>query len=529
MFKDVVKTKEINGVKIPKLKGEVVVRLFDEKTGKLEKEVHGENMVTDAVKDIFKSNYFGLLDYNSLMPISDELFGGVLCFRNELTESAKNYYPPTTDDNPVVAHAGQTTYSSASDDQTRGLPNDTSSGYIQNGKKNVWDFASTQGNGTISAIALTHKNTGDFWLNDDHFIAADLSSYTGGFTVGTSYSTKYPMCFHPVIRTGYNFAKTGSGEVTITEFKNFSPTEKVGLCQQKLISPSSNSFITAEHVISGLSFDPTRSRIIYDPSLRVKGVDEYDSLDHYEPDDLVSYMNVAYKCIAATPTPAGDFDSEKWEAVKGYAWLVYVNGTTLKTARIDLTGWTVSESSHTLSGINMAEFTQSKEPYMIMTDVDDDGNLYIQGNTATKAYRIKTGGSLVPSNVYEVTKSSRSSRVIIGCGHYGIGLGGNSTTIDGVTVCQGFIIEGNNSHDVSLPSYLDGTDWTTRYLSFYRPETNRSPIFYGTGEIRWVNNAEAPRTLLNKLFLSTIYNLSAPISKSATQTMQIIYQITEVT
>lgn len=86
MFKDVVKTKEINGVKIPKLKGEVVVRLFDEKTGKLEKEVHGENMVTDAVEDIFKSNYFGLLDYNSLMPISDELFGGVLCFRNELTE-----------------------------------------------------------------------------------------------------------------------------------------------------------------------------------------------------------------------------------------------------------------------------------------------------------------------------------------------------------------------------------------------------------------------------------------------------------
>lgn len=525
-MKDDIHTQNVGGLKLPKLKGEVTVKLFNAKTGELEQEAHGENMVSNAMKDIFASNYFGLLDYNNLMPLAMELFGGVLCFRDELPENVKKYYPPTTDANPLVAHAGQTTYAQASDDNKRGIPNDNDSKYLANGRRHVWDFTPTQGNGTFSSVALTHRDTGDNWLLNEGFVAGDISNNTGGIAVA-GYTTKYPQVFHSPIRTGYCFHRTGSSELTIYEFKRLGAIEKVGLNQQKLTSPSSNAFITASHVISGISFDPAKSRIIYDPSLRVVGANEYDELEIYDTNDIVRYKNVAYKCTSST---SGTFDPTKWEILVGYTWLVYVNGTTLKTAKINMADFTVTEASHTLSGINMKEFTSSKDPYTILTDIDEDNNLYIQGNTATKAYRIKMLDNLVPNNVYEITKSDRASKVIVGFGHYGIALGGEPITISGsnLTYTQSFILEGNNSHDVYLPQIMDSTDWQSRYYNLFRPETNRSPAAYATSEIRWAADTEAPRMFLNKLFLSTIYNLDTPVSKSATQTMQITYQITEV-
>lgn len=513
-MKDDIYTQNVGGLKLPKLKGEVTVKLFNAETGELEQEAHGENMVSNAMKDIFASNYFGLLDYNYLMPLSTEIFGGVLCFRDTLPANAKKYYPPTTDVNPVVAHAGQS-LEGYGDDPKRGLPNEEASVYLEKGRRNVWDFTPTQGNGTFSALALTHKDTGDFWFYNDSFQPVKLSDYAGGVSPSDVFTTEYPQVFHPAIRKGYCFHRTGSSELTIFEFKRFGAIEKVGLNQQKLISPSSNALITASHVITGLSVDPNKCRIIYDPSLRVAGADEYDSLETYVQNDIVTYKNVAYKCTAET---TGDFDPTKWEVLSGYTWLVYVNGTTLKTIKINMSDYSFTEASHTLSGISMREFISAKDPYTQLTDIDDDNNLYIQGNTITTAYRIKMLDNLVPNNVYTIEKSNRDCRTIIGFGNFGISIGTG----------QGFILEGNNSHDVAIPEALDGTDWATRWYNHFRPETNRSPVAYSTGEVRWANNACAPRTLLNKLFLSTIYNLDQPISKSATQTMQITYQITEV-
>lgn len=535
MFKDTVNTETINGVKIPKLKGEITVQLFDEKTGKLEKEVHGENMITNAVKDIFKSNYFGLLDYNSIMPIAQELFGGILCFRDTLPENAKMYYPPTTSNNPVIAHAGKTTYADAGDDNTRGLPS-SESAYLERGYRHVWEFPSTQGNGTFQCLALTHKDTGDNWFYGETYNPVLVSNYKAGIapTGDGGFTKYYPMAFHPVARVGHCFSATGTNELTIREFKKFGAIDKIGLNEQKLVSPElDNNYVTEAHVISGISFNVNRSRVIYDPSLRASGVTEYNELAFYSEGDIVRYNNAAYKCLAET---TGTIDPTKWELIMGVAFLVYVNGTTMKIVEINLGDYSKTERTFTLSGISMAEFSTSLDPYMYMTDVDDDNHLYIQGSTNTVCYKITMDRStiggvdtpFVPVNVDDITKIACGSSSITGYGHYGLLIGSDTEfTKDGVTYVRGVIIEGNTSHPCALPAELRSIDWQNRYRALFRPDNNRSPVFYATSSVRWNNNTTFPVAMISKLFLSTIYNLTEPVSKSATQTMKITYQITE--
>lgn len=161
-MKDTIKNERVGSVNLPKLHGHTKITLTDIKTG--EKEVvEKDNLVTDAVANIFAANLFGALDYSKLTPIRD-MFGGVLCFESALTEDATNTLPPCDDDNRLIAHAGQTSHSSES--VLRGNPNGVLSEVIQSGKgyKFVWDFSTSQGNGTISAVSLTNKDGGDTGL-----------------------------------------------------------------------------------------------------------------------------------------------------------------------------------------------------------------------------------------------------------------------------------------------------------------------------------------------------------------------------
>ena len=76
MIKETSQLQGFGGVKLPKLKGEVEIKLHNPTTGKTE--VHkGENMITNAVYDIFASNYCGALNYNALLPLYSKMYGGI--------------------------------------------------------------------------------------------------------------------------------------------------------------------------------------------------------------------------------------------------------------------------------------------------------------------------------------------------------------------------------------------------------------------------------------------------------------------
>ena len=226
--KDTMRKAPVQIPKLTKLKGKVSVQLFNAETGELEQETEGENLVTNVIANSFASNYCGVLHYDLFKPIKDVFFGGILCFQSPLTEAATNMYPPTSHDNPVVAHAGQTTYSSADADSTRGLPNDIESGRITGGYKWVWDFPATQGNGTISALAMTNKDVGDMWLGESY-----NGSLNGGSPYGYGASTLMPVIFDDTNGIAYAFYTSGS-TLTVRKFTSYGSMENIGLFETPL-------------------------------------------------------------------------------------------------------------------------------------------------------------------------------------------------------------------------------------------------------------------------------------------------------
>lgn len=142
------------------LKGHTKIELTNVFTDK--KEVHEhDNIVTVALEknlnEISKIKQYS--DVNSIMlPISDLGLGGILLFENELTESTDNISIPSDFDNKLVGYASNDAYSGS--DIKRGSRNSSESAVIEKGYKYVWDFSTSQANGQISALSLTHAVCG---------------------------------------------------------------------------------------------------------------------------------------------------------------------------------------------------------------------------------------------------------------------------------------------------------------------------------------------------------------------------------
>lgn len=143
------------------LKGITKIELTDVKTGKVET-YQKHNMVSNAVTDILGLNPAGFktkADYNSVyFPIVPQLLGGILLVKDPLVANPAQYYVPN--DNEIIGYACNNV--NTSNDVKRGSFNETESGLQDDGKsyKFVFDFATHQGNGNISAIGLTSAQGG---------------------------------------------------------------------------------------------------------------------------------------------------------------------------------------------------------------------------------------------------------------------------------------------------------------------------------------------------------------------------------
>lgn len=174
-----------------KLKGTMILELTDEKTGEVER-VEESNLVTNAVNHILGLNPMGVFyeasdQYdehlqwnNTLLPICPNMIGGIFLYSEPLEENADNVYPTTA--KLPMAYASNDVNATACVE--RGSLNLTESKALDNGYRFVWDFTSSQGNGTIAAVALTSaqggKNAyGDLYSTSNVFLAlrkADLDS-----------------------------------------------------------------------------------------------------------------------------------------------------------------------------------------------------------------------------------------------------------------------------------------------------------------------------------------------------------------
>lgn len=154
------------------LKGKTEIELKNVITGELEK-YDDENMVTKALSDFFSHNIEGGLfnvsgspnDLSGVMiPICNNSIGGILLFADPLTEDENVYYAPSA--NPCTGYASNDVNATAN--VMRGSLNLTETEKLENGYKFVWDFATSQANGTISAVALTHRLGGIGYMGDPY-------------------------------------------------------------------------------------------------------------------------------------------------------------------------------------------------------------------------------------------------------------------------------------------------------------------------------------------------------------------------
>ena len=179
MVKDRSSLLRVEGVRFPKLKGHIKLTLHNCRTGKNEV-VEGDNIITNAVRDIFLNNQLGGIDYAKLLPLWSKWFGGVLCYENAHplvggVLDPDDYYPKGDLINPVTAHAGQVSPQDLADDRTRGMPNTAGQVFSDGVVKQAWEWGSTQGNGNIAALSLTHADVGDCGLGS-------TSNAFGGFS-----------------------------------------------------------------------------------------------------------------------------------------------------------------------------------------------------------------------------------------------------------------------------------------------------------------------------------------------------------
>ena len=186
MAKDTIYLTGFNQIKLPKLKGSVKITLHNPTTGKTQI-VEGSNIITNAVRDIYANNYLGGIDYTKTMPLWSNWYGGVLCYENAFTVDQQtgepdpdDYFIQGNDVNECVAHAGGNVIPTDHDDDLlRGSPTTSAFQYTDTSVKQVWEWLPSHGNSnkSISALSLTHKDTGDAGTGSSYYAFQNFSPF----------------------------------------------------------------------------------------------------------------------------------------------------------------------------------------------------------------------------------------------------------------------------------------------------------------------------------------------------------------
>ena len=138
------------------IKGHTKIELFDAQTGKRDKVYEKDNLVTNAVEYLIAwQTMMGRAMNESVFPIATNALGGIMLFDSTLEESVENIHFPS--DAKLVGYADRGVNTS---DTMRGSLNALESHATDTGYVSVWDFGTSQGNGTIKAVALTNRYAG---------------------------------------------------------------------------------------------------------------------------------------------------------------------------------------------------------------------------------------------------------------------------------------------------------------------------------------------------------------------------------
>lgn len=483
---DTIKKNSLSSVKIPKLHGHTKITLRDVKTGEV-KVVEKDNMVTSAIANLFANNYANTLNVASsdIMPLR-KMFGGVLCFANQLTENAANIYPPDQSTNALIAHAGDATASAPANPKLGAL-NETESGEITNGYKWVWDWTTSQGNGTIGAVGLCAAVGGSCGMtpvNTDYnpSIVADVYSLQFAAAVpqmldgnNTDYTKYYPILYN-----------SATGEFTSV-----------------YISPGSSS-VADKAIIRTIRHDVSEFGLNL-------GVNDWDVSE-----------TVREVTLGHAPQASGLLGSNYAICTDGTDIYIARKGDTQKAEVWKITSADTNVTSTLYNiGANIGEFPADpsrnstynrRRPGKFGYIPIHDGCLYVPTSDYSSFYKLNLTTSVVTAlaNDYSAAPATDEPAYWIG------------------DICYGYnyIINGDNIYPMAptpKPTCSNGSDYFHHSMKI----TNSNSL------LDCIKGDSSARpgyqcTTLNGLYLATVQNLTNAVTKSSSQTMKIEYSLTEV-
>ena len=448
------------------LHGHTKIELTDVNTGKTE--VHeSDNIVTNAVRNILRDNYFSSIDLSKAMPLRD-LFGGVLCFGSTNTANVDNIIPPNDDSNPLIAHAGQTSHATAS--TLRGNPNGIESGEITGGYKFVWDFTTSQGNGTISSLSLTHKNFGDVGLKP--------------------FDNSLPMVF--------DIGRHIDNNVLRQEPIN----RNISIRNPRRFDTSTGKAISIW--VSGTTFEEITSL--------------YSTTKLYLNNGYMTPEEISNRTATLTRTFDNSYSAVLEDESNYYIVEVQSNGSgSVYMNTIDKDTFTVTNSSFTATGASLMKYNLSNNQLLRLIQhpfIAVDGTYLYIASTDYTFYRINL------SNTADVTKLTSNLTSWDTSQNYKIGM---RAIDEGMLIGHNFFINSGNVY--ATARNLEQPPNT--YFANDSMIGGNYPNALTQGQSITTNNFHNWLRAVTLPYLATINNLDSAVTKSSSQTMKITYSITE--
>lgn len=203
-MKDNITNFPLNNIDLTKIKGQTIIELRDAKSGRIVQRTKDNNMLTKALEYFYAQGGLSNPTAFGASGIRTDaltyLLGGVLCLDTALTESDTIVRVP--------AGVGMTANGAKGVLNTGNPPelgswNENESGWMQDGSyKMVYDWTTSQGNGTIACVCLSSKygghegigNKSDTWQSNSMAISnynAITSVTTGGSQALGNYQNSY--------------------------------------------------------------------------------------------------------------------------------------------------------------------------------------------------------------------------------------------------------------------------------------------------------------------------------------------------
>lgn len=468
------------------LKGKMTIELTDVKSG--EKDViEEENMVTNALANIFAPlGHLMNTDtiYNQYNSYYAKLLGGLLLFDNNIEENADQLFPPANAN--LVGCAVYNTQNNTTG-KMRGGYNQTESEFNSKQKymKFVYDFTTSQANGVISCVALTHQMGGY-----TSYGSSDAVNNNGVNLALTPYNSTlhyaYPNC------TGASTGDKYSGcTVGTTELLFLLDPDNDTAYYFKIKSANKITIIKRRIYLKSVSIfeNPYSQKALIEET-------ELDDLATTLATNYISYnFDVSNNCLYI-------FTCSAYSIKPNESWQV----TRIKLSDYSIRQWVMTNTTNEQISTNGTRFAFA-----------NNGFVYLKGyNSPYELYKFEIGNA---ANVVKIKRSGMST--IDGWPVY---------AINGRIYYQYFTNDSNRSHVYVVNEETNECLKTEAYCTYtnnsntpcFTPVLNHPMILYCS----YGSWSTGPFFILAN-YLATINNLSESVTKTADKTMKITYTIQE--